>query len=284
MQLIEYRDDATYIENRVNYYNKLETDQVLPDSLEKLGYLKRSKKVKSVYFLDAHQIISWFNKDYKWSFLPGDITYIPQIPSIVKSRPICDSNQNSILLKLVKVRHFIFIKDRLRWEEKEDKLIFRGKVDNKPHRIDFMEKYFGHPLCDLGNITKKNILPENWKVEKCSLYDHLKYKFILALEGIDVASNLKWIMSSNSIAVMPTPKYETWFMEGKLIPDFHYIHIKDDYSNLEEKLNYYINNKTEAQKIVDNANEYVSQFFDEKREKLIGLAVMEKYLQKTGQI
>ena len=41
-------------------------------------------------------------------------------------------------------------------------------------------------------------------------------------------------MSSNSVAVMPKPKYESWFMEGKLIPDYHYVLIKDDYSDFEE--------------------------------------------------
>ncbi|GIR91542.1 MAG: hypothetical protein CM15mP92_0060 [Halieaceae bacterium] len=78
--------------------------------------------------------------------------------------------------------------------------------------------------------------------KESSLDTHLKHKFILCIEGNDVASNLKWVMSSNSVAVMPKPKYESWFMEGKLIPNYHYILIKDDYSDLEEKLNYYKKN------------------------------------------
>jgi len=68
--------------------------------------------------------------------------------------------------------------------------------------------------------------------------EQLEYKFILSLEGNDVATNLKWIMSSNSLAFMPRPKYETWFMEGNLVPNHHYILIKDDYSDLEERLKY----------------------------------------------
>ena len=70
----------------------------------------------------------------------------------------------------------------------------------------------------------------------------------MALEGNDVASNLKWVMSSNSIAVMPRPTCETWFMEGKLIPNYHYIEIKPDYSDLPEKLQYYIDHPEEAKK------------------------------------
>jgi len=280
---INSRSDAEYINSRVNYYNKLETAQELPESSQRLADLKKSKKVRTVYFLDAYLIISWFKGSFKWNYIPGDVTHIPEIPSIVKSRPIAGDNKNSVLLKLEKVRHFIFVKDKLKFSEKSNKIIFRGKVDDKPHRIDFMEKYFNHPMCDLGNITNNNKYPSEWTVEKSTIYDHLKYKFVLSLEGVDVASNLKWIMSSNSVAVMPKPKFETWFMEGKLKENHHYIQIKEDYSDLEERLNYYIENPAEANVIIKNANEYVSQFFDKEREHLIGLAVMNKYLEKTSQ-
>jgi pyrroloquinoline quinone (PQQ) biosynthesis protein C len=86
-------------------------------------------------------------------------------------------------------------------------------------------------------------------------------------------------MSSNSIAVMPKPTYETWFMEGTLIGNYHYIEIKKDYSDLEEKLNYYIKHTNEALKIIENAHKFVEQFRDKKREKLISLLVLQKYFQ-----
>ena len=47
-------------------------------------------------------------------------------------------------------------------------------------------------------------------------------------------------MSSNSIAVMPKPTIETWFMESKLEGGKHYIEIAPDYHDLEAKLTYYI--------------------------------------------
>ena len=102
-----------------------------------------------------------------------------------------------------------------------------------------MEMYFHHPMCDLGDVSKNTTDPAEWRTEKKTINEHLDYKFIMALEGIDVASNLKWVMSSNSIAVMPRPTCETWFMEGTLIPNYHYIEIKPDFSDLEERLNYY---------------------------------------------
>ena len=49
-----------------------------------------------------------FNSSNKMSYCFGDLTEIPKIPSIVKSRPISNDNANSVLLNLNKVRHFSF--------------------------------------------------------------------------------------------------------------------------------------------------------------------------------
>ncbi len=80
------------------------------------------------------------------------------------------------------------------------------------------------------------------------------------------------------------PKFETWFMEGRLIPDYHFICIKDDYSDLNEKLTYYAQNTAEALKIVCNAHQYIDQFKDQKRENSIALQVLKKYFKMTGQV
>jgi len=123
-----------------------------------------------------------------------------------------------------------------------------------------------------------------WQKPKMSLAKQLQYKFILCIEGNDVASNLKWVMSSNSIAFMVKPTYETWFMEGTLVPNHHYVLLKDDYSDLEEKIEYYSTHIDEALTIVKNANDYVTQFKDKKREDLISLLVLKKYFEKSGQL
>lgn len=149
-----------------------------------------------------------------------------------------------------------------------------------------MEMYFGHPMVDAGVPEKHHYgeLPIEWKKPPMTLYDHLKYKFIMAIEGKDVASNLKWVMSSNSVAVMPKPKFETWFMEGTLIPDYHYIRIKSDYSDLEERINYYIEHEDEVLQIIEHAHEYAKQFFDTDREKIIEILTLQKYFQITSQL
>ena len=53
--------------------------------------------------------------------------------------------------------------------------------------------------------------------------------------------------------------------------------LKDDYSDLAEKIEFYNNNPDKALAIIKNTNEYVNQFNDKKREDLISLLLMKKY-------
>ena len=64
----------------------------------------------------------------------------------------------------------------------------------------------------------------------------------------------------------------------------YYVSIKEDYSDLEEKLQFYIDNPEKAQEIVKNANNYVAQFKNKKTEDLISLMVINKYFIKTNQL
>ena len=275
-----YKFDSKVLEERVNYYNKLQENTSLASSAIPIAEFKIPEKIR-VYYFDTKEYVRYFDPKLRLQMIPGDVVDIPEYPAIVKSRPIAGDNNNAVLLNLDKIRHFNFIRDDLPFRTKKDRLIGRFAAYQQ-HRKRFFELYFGHQLCDLGSVVMDNDHPQ-WYSKPISIQQHLDYKFILSLEGNDVATNLKWIMSSNSVAVMPLPKYETWFMEGKLIPDFHYIQIKDDYSDLEEKLNYYIDHPHEAEKIIDNAHQYIQQFKNRKLEDLIALRVLEKYFEKTNQ-
>ena len=281
-QKIHSKQQLSAILKRVAYYNKLSNTITLknPVLLSEIKTVPGSK----VYFFDLYQYSRYFNQKLKGLFLFGDITEVPKQPTFVKSRPIGDNNANSVLLKWNKLRHFMFIKkEQKTYPEKKNMLVSRGKVHKtQAHRIKFIEKYFAHPMCNIGRVNTNDLNPL-WKVPRLSIDQQLDYKFILCLEGNDVASNLKWVMSSQSIAVMPKPKYETWFMEGLLVADVHYIVIKDDYSDLEQRLNYYINNQDKALQIIENANAYVQQFRNQENETLISLLTLKKYFEKTNQ-
>lgn len=277
-------EEKSYVDDRVDYYCRLSTGMILPkDKSQRVGdfiYGKSAKTYPTTYYMDSYESLRYFPADYRWHLEGGDVNYICNIPSVTKSRPITidDSNANNTLLKLDKIRHFLFLKDPFTWEEKCGVALFRGACHGKPNRERFLQQYANHPLCDAKDSAKNSINPPEWRQKReMKIFDQLRYRYILALEGNDVASNLKWVMSSNSVAVMPKPRMETWFMEGQLIAGYHYVEIADDYSDLPEKIHYYETHPDEAKEIVRHANEWCKQFINKRRESLIEVMTLRKY-------
>ncbi len=277
--------DRDYIADRVDYYCKLSRPVTLGSDSEPIGALQL-KGNPSTYYYDSREALQWFNPELRWHYLFGDIRDIPAEPTVVKSRALGTDNSNSVLLKLDRCRHFVYINDHLQPEEKEDRAIFRGHIGTRENRALFCRMYADNPRVDAADT-----LPGATECHKhtsqmkpmMSFYEHLRFRYIMALEGNDVASNLKWIMSSRSAAVMPKPTCETWFMEGRLVGGVHYVEIRPDFIDLEEKMDHYSNHLDELRTIVDNANRYVAQFRDTRRERYIALLVMQKYFKMTNQ-
>ena len=287
LKQLDSRPDKDYILQRVNYYCKLNADS----NYDKTAWANKAICLRNqpitrqkVYYFDAMEFARYFDQSLRWILDPGDKGYVAPVPAIVKNRPLVADNANSVMLKLVKVRHFLFVNDRKAWRDKKDMAVFRGDLGSRKENRDVFMNLFADgqsPMVDAASTNRTEEHPE-WQKEKLTIGEHLGYKFVMSLEGNDVASNLKWIMSSNSIAVTPRLTQETWFMEGTLQPNYHYIEVKDDFSNLEERLTYYIEHPDEAEAIIRHAHEYVDQFRDLKRERLISLLVLKKYFEITN--
>lgn len=300
-------DDKTLdaIAKRVAYYHKInepftlikpatQSEQktrlgLFEPHFANLGYnnaLSFRKHYSTGYWYDSLKYTRYFDDALVWCYEFGDVNwYFPQ-PTITKTRPINSlanaSADNSVLLKLNQNRHFAFVKDRLDFKDKKDMLVFRGGC-YWGNRVEFLKRYFFHPKCDIAHTGNPQVNSEFVK-PKMSKKAQLNYKFILSLEGNDVASNLKWIMNSNSLCIMPKPCYESWFMEANLIAGVHYAELNDSYDNLNELLEYYTSHEKEAQEIIHNAHAFVQNFKNDKVEDACNLLVLRKYFYLSGQI
>lgn len=277
-------EEKALVDDRVNYYCQLTKPMPLGSDAPALGqHTYANKQGGSVYFFDTYEYTRCFDDSLRWLTAPGDITCTFEHPTIAKTRPI-GMGQLTTLINMDKVRHFVFFgRDPWRWSEKRDGAIFRGSCHGKPNRQRFLELYADNPRHSVRDCCNNSINKPEWRVFKpTAYYDHLRYKFIIALEGNELASNLKWVMSSNSIAVTPKMHYESWFMEGRLWGGYHYIEVADDYSDLDEKLQYYLDHPDEAQAIIQHAHEWVAQFQDKTREDMIALRTLDKYLRLTN--
>ena len=271
--------------SRIEYCCKLDPARAstLPPDAPALRDMRFPRK-GSAYWFDAREVARCFDGGLRWLVKFGDITAVPDFPTIVKSRPIAGDNANSALLPLNKIRHFVFVNDPVPFAQKKDCAVFRGVVKKRAKRRLLFEKHFGNPLADLGDTMRNAIDEPEWRTPKMTIAEQLRYKFVLAIEGYDVASNLKWIMSSNSAALMPAPEFETWFMEGTLVAGEHYIEIAPDYSDLDEKIRWHSAHPEATEKIIKNANAYARKFRDRKSEFAAAAMTLERYFAATGQI
>jgi hypothetical protein len=277
------------VSSRLRYYVKHQEPIPLADEAVALGRFKQRGHA-SVYYHDLKQYLRYYEPHLRFAFRFGDITDVAPFPEIVKSRPVSRvegngepgiDNANSLLFKLEKNRHFNFIKDPHRFAEKRKRVVFRC-VGAQPHRVRFLERYCDHPLCDVGQIGRS--ADPRWRVPFLGIGDQIRNQFVLNIEGCDVATSLKWAMSSNSLCLMTRPKYETWFLEGTLEAGRHYVELREDYEDLEEKVEYYSRHVEEAEAIIEQAHAHVRRFQEPAREELLCLLVLDRYFRLTGQL
>ena len=273
--------DRPDVQQRVDYYLKHDQPFTVGPCARSIASLRPDGM--TTYFFDMRNVARYFSGDLRLSYRFGDITAVPEVPAFVKSRPIDGDNCNAVLMKLNQIRHFVFVRDRRRFVDKQEAAVWRGKSMGKPARQDFVSRFRESSLCDVGLIDAR-LAGQPGHRPFMSIANRLAYRYIVSIEGNDVATNLKWIMSSSSLCCMARPRFETWFMEGSLVPDQHYVLLLDDYSDLEEKVAWYNRHPAAAQAIITQANTYVDQFRDRHRERLIALAVLERYFRLSGQL
>ena len=265
--------ELSIIEDRVNYYNQLDAPFRLEDPVTMETF---HTKGSTEYKLDFKSILRYFDRSLCFQYRFGDTRKVMQIPTLIKVRPLHAETKNAVIMKLDSARHYNFVNDPVPFEKKKDMAIWRGSVCLREQRKEFLEKFFDHPLVDAGDTDKKKQGgPRSKPIIPFS--EQLKFKYNISIEGNDVATNAKWIMSSNSLCFMPAPRCETWFMHGRLKPDYHYVQLADDFSDLEEKIEFYNANPDAAREIIRNAHEHVAQFKNRRRELLISLRVVKKY-------
>lgn len=261
---------------RVNYYNKLSGAVSIADAPS----LSRISRRKSYYYFDLRQFTLAFDQALRLAYEFGDVTTVPPVPAVVKSRPIAAPNENAVLMKLDRLRHFRWPRDTLAFGQKAPRAVWRGALNNDARRR-LVRLYAADGRFDIGHVGERfeDIGPK----QHLTIAQQLESRYVVSLEGHDVATNLKWILASNALCLMPRPRYETWFMEGALIAGRHYVELREDLSDLAEKVDHFERHPGEALEIIANANAHVALFADAEREELISLLVLQKYFERTGQ-
>lgn len=221
-----------------------------------------------------------------------DIQYNFDTIVMVKNRPIFNGNilSNNILLPIKGSHTDDNTQDIIKkvageknWNNKSDKLIWRGTTTgndiNKVHnRFTLVTKYFNENWCDIGfsSICQDKDQYKKFVKNTIPKKNLLNHKYLLSIEGNDVASGITWMLASNSVVLSPRFTMETWYAEGKLIPYVHYVPINPSFDDLREKYEWCVANPEKCKIIADNATEFIKYFCNEENENKMVCRVINK--------
>jgi hypothetical protein len=134
--------------------------------------------------------------------------------------------------------------------------IFVTKYFDSPDPIDIGLSYCGAQTASMCEYYSRYV-----KGDK-TIKEMLQNKFLISLEGNDVATGLKWMLASNSVVFMPAPGRESWVLESYLKPWVHYVPLLMDGSDLMEKIMHAKANPDQMMNIIKNAKQYINKFLN----------------------
>jgi hypothetical protein len=168
------------------------------------------------------------------------------------------------------------------WENKKEIIFWRGALTGREYNIKnwhtkprlklgFLSEFYPDKIDakfssmhaqygkDNGGEELKNaleILLGN-KINIKKEEEHLKYKYLISLDGHTAAwGRVPWIMLSNSVLFKTSGNFEEWFYPALKDKD-NYIEVKEDLSDLLEKLEWAKSNDDKVKQISSNATEFV---------------------------
>jgi len=169
------------------------------------------------------------------------------------------------------ISHIFKNVDMISWEKRRPQIFWRGNLggyerpsirenilkkllDNIHSDVKFAFLYCGGSYVD--SIDKKYV------VEKRSdLQDYVHYKYLLIIDGVNIASNHQWTFGSGSVPVMITHPDNNWWFKQYLKPMVNYVPIQYDLSDLEEKIQWLVDNDEQAHTIAMNAVKLSQEIF-----------------------
>src|SRR3954463_5205071 len=117
--------DAEYLSARVNYCNKLPIGMKIAIAGTAIDKISMQN---SFYYYDLKEHARYFPRSLRIEYRFGDVTRVPDTPTVVKSRPVAGDVSNSVLMKLNKFRHFYLPPDSLPFSGKKPLAVWRGNV------------------------------------------------------------------------------------------------------------------------------------------------------------
>ena len=223
------------------------------------------------YDPDIIKYVSLNNLEKLW-FCCGDKPYTGvNYPVLVKTRDTFNKLSKGVIANLNSGRHWnLDLSQDIEWNDKKNEVFWRGAdTGHDIHcndRIGFVSKYFSEHDVAFSDYSQNYksapyLYKKEWLKGFCTRQDFLKRKFLPILDGNDKSSSLNWILASNSVPIMPKPRFHSWLCEDFLESGVHYIEVQPDFSDLNIVLDWCRENDEECESIAKNGAKFISENF-----------------------
>jgi len=211
----------------------------------------------------------------------GDSPYTgPQWPVGVKVRDTHNTESKGVIFSLESPRHWglVFKYPDPSWETKKNDFMWRGADTGWGIRLSFVNKFREYDVGFSEYVQDAIIHPEQYPPSllkpRVTVPDLLKYKYLPIIDGNDKSSSLGWVMASNSVPIMPEPRYHSWLCEAFLQPGVHYVKVEKDFSDMLEKIEWCKDNDAACKQIAENGKKFMLQFMNPQQEQYIELQTL----------
>jgi len=276
-------------QKRIDFYlgNQVLLNNLIIDDINKNKKTINDLTTDPIYDNALKQLLIKTNhQNQPFYIVKGDIEQWLHALTLCKNR--CDKNANSVILRCLEFnRHwnnYYHRPDDMPFSAKNNKAFWRGTTTGQPtrkgNRFDLVKKWFDKSevvRVGFSFISQNKNQYKKYVKGKCDISHFLTFKYIISIEGNDKDSGLNWKLNSNSLVLMPRPRVTSWLMETTLVPNYHYILIKDDFSDLEQKVRWCNQHPQKCKQMVKNANLYMKQFADAAAEEALEAEVIHRY-------
>ena len=214
----------------------------------------------------------------------GDSPYIgPKYPVLVKIIDTHNPDSKGVLASLESPRHWgdLFKHEDMDWHDKRSDFIWRGADTNRRGvRLDFVKRFYQTHNIGFSQYVQNaketpELYPKRYIKDKVSISEMLKYKYLPVVDGNDKSSSLGWVLGSNSVPIMPKPRFHSWLCEPWLEAGKHYVECLPDFSDLLERVAWCKDHDQDCSEIAENGAKFMLQFTNPLAESFIEKKIIE---------
>ena len=144
------------------------------------------------------------------------------------------------------------------WNNKINKCVWRGVLTNGTDHCFFVKKEGLSPRYYFVNLYNKSKFTNvDYKPDYLSIENQIKYKYILDIDGwVCTWSATIWKLYSGSVLLKQKSVWKQWYYD-ELIEYVHYVPVANDFSDLNEQIQWCINNDDKCKEITENSRKFV---------------------------